>query len=236
MNFKQFLIEFAINNRYELAYNKLIYALDDAHVTTKDSYYEFNLGSVIKDSAYNGLTVRIQRGPKEQVKLGRHSDGRNVMVMYAKELPERSKIDSLLSDNKDLLNGFIDELEKFTHIYKGDKEQKLSKQEKRHELLNKDSFEKRYEEFIKAVDQKFEEYDTVLKDLKDQSEKTVSAFKMASLESAKQKLKADYFGATEKEFIKKMFKLPEAEFIDSLEKEMVDKLTKRLENYYEQKF
>lgn len=236
MNFKQFLIEFTINNKYELAYNKLIYALDDAHVTTKDSYYEFNLGSVIKDAALKGLTVRVQKGPKEEVKLGRHKDGRTVMVIFAKELPERSKIDTLLSDSKAIMTGFVDELEKFTHIYKSDEEQTPSNHEKRHELLNKDTFEKKYEELMKAVEQKFEEYDSVLQDLKDQSEKTVSAFKMASLESAKKKLKEDYFGTSEKEFIKKMLKLPEADFIVHLEKEMLAKLNKRLENYYEQKF
>jgi len=107
---------------------------------------------------------------------------------------------------------------------------------KTEKMDSKESFEDGYEALITAIEEQFKMYEAALADLQRQEDGTVHVLKKTALQSAKAKLKDEYFGKTEKEFIKKMYKLPEAEFVTYLEKEALNKLNQRLQNYYEQKF
>lgn len=236
MKFKQFLIERNLHSRHELTYHKLLSAIDTAHVDKKDSYYEFNLGMVTKDSTLNNLMMRVQRGSEPGVKLGQHKDGRMFITVFVKKLPERGNIDSFLDKDEKTMHGFIHALDRFFSEYPQDPTaDKLTSHEQRERLDGKRPFEEKYNALVTAIDKKMEEYSAAVKDVEKHGE-SVNAFKRTAAESAKSKLKADYFGSNQKEFVKKMLKLPEAEFIAHLEKEVMNKLTKRLENYYESKF
>lgn len=237
MRFKTFLLEQATTTRHALTYQKLLMALDDAHVTKNDNYYEFNLGSVVKDSTLKGLTVRIQAGEMPSVKLGKHRDGRMILVIEVNELPGRLDIDQMFSSNKSLMNNFIKNVTEFYDKYRTDSPEgsELTKQEKTENLDSKESFEESYDKLISAIDKKMEEFKLAVKDLEQKEQSTVNAMKKAALQSAKNNVKKDIIGNTEKEFVKMMLKLPEADFVALLDKEISKKVIKRLENYYDQK-
>jgi len=235
MKFIQYLIEKQETGRHEMTYHKLISALDDAYVSKKDNYFEFNLGTVVKDATLSGLTTRIQKGTQTEVKLGKNKNGDMVLVIFTPTLPERSKIDSLLSKSEDILAGFVENLNKFYTSYRNDDE-KFTSHEKTERMNSKDSFEDGYDALVDAIEQKFEEYNAAVAELDKEEQSTVHLFTKSSLQMAKDKLKKDYFGSSEKEFVKKMHKLPAAEFVQHLNKEAINKLNKRLQNYYEQKF
>lgn len=235
MKFIQYLIEKQESGRHEMTYHKLISALDAAYVAKKPNYYEFNLGTVVKDATLSGLTTRIQKGPRTEVKLGKNKEGNMVLVIFTPTLPERSKIDSLLSKSKEILSGFVQNLDTFYTSYRGEDE-KFTAHEKSERMNSKDSFEDGYDALVDAIEQKFQEYNAAVGELDKEEQSTVHLFTKSSLGLAKEKLKNDYFGNTEKEFIKKMYKLPAAEFVQHLSKESINKLNKRLQNYYEQKF
>lgn len=236
MNFKQYLIERNLHSRHELTYHKLLSAIDTAHVDKKDSYYEFNLGMVTKDSTLNNLMMRVQRGSETGVKLGQHKDGRMFITVFVKKLPERGNIDGFLDKDEKTMHGFVHALNRFFDEYPQDAQaDKLTSHEQKERLEGKRPFEEKYNELLSAIDKKMEEYTAAIKELEKHGT-SVNAFKRTAAESAKTKLKNDYVGGNSKEFVKKMSKLPEAEFIAHLDKEIMNKLTKRLENYYEHKF
>lgn len=237
MNFKQFLIEKHDDSRHMLTYQKLIHALDAAHITSGEGNFEFNLGTVVKDSSLGDLHVRIQKGSSDDVKLGRHKDGRMMLVIFCQKLPDRMGIDSLLSNSKPIMKKFVANVAKFYNQYRSPADDaKQTAHERREKMDNPEAFEENYDKLTKAIDAKMKEYNTAVEELEKTHGSTVSVMKKAAVESAKSKLKDEYFGKSEKEFVKKMYKLPEADFVSYLEKEVLNKLNQRLSNYYEQKF
>lgn len=236
MNFKQFLIERNLHSRHELTFHKLLSSIDTAHIDKKDNYYEFNLGMVTKDSTLNDLMMRVQQGAEPCVKFGQHKDGRMFVTMFVKKLPERGNIDSMLGKDEKTMHGFVHALNRFFDEYEHDTDvNKMSSHEHKERLDNKRSFEQKYAELLTAIDKQTEEYNTAVKEVEKYGE-SANVFKKTAAESAKNKLKLDYFGSNQKEFVKKMLKLPEGQFIEHLDKETMKKLQKRLENYYEYKF
>lgn len=220
-----------------LTYQKLIMALDKAHISKNEGFYEFNLGSVVKDSTLKGLFVRIQKSDSTDVKLGKHKDGRYVIVIFTNELPERLKIDSMLSWNKALMSDFVQCLQTYYDDYREQTStDSNTKQERIEQLSNKQTFEESYDKLIAAIEEKMVQYNAAVKELEKTEKFSVNIIASTSAVAAKAKLKEDYFGKTDREFVKKMLKLPEAEFVAYLDKEVQKKVEKRLENYYDQKF
>lgn len=235
MKFTKFLIERAANSRHTLTYQKLLMALDKAHISRENNYYEFNLGSVVKDSSLSGLFVRISESNQPDTKLGQHKDGRFFIVVTTPKLPDRMQIDSLLSENKDIMYKFIDCIQEYYNQYRENTEVEPNKKEKQEALYDKENIEQNYDELIKAIDLKFQEYKAAIDELEDQKNKTVNAAKKVAAEEAQKRLKNEYFGSNENEFVKKVRKYEEAEFISLLDKKYQKTIEKRLENYYDQK-
>lgn len=237
MSFKTFLIE-QYAGPQAITYQKLLLALDTAHMTKTENYYEFNLGAVVDDSSLRGLNVRIQKSDTNTVKLGQRKDGKYLMVVFSTKLPERTEIDTLLSSNKSLMNKFIKKLAQFENGFKGEtdieEEPRMTKRERIVDANDSKSFEENYQKLISAIEQKKKEYDLAVKELDAQEEKTVNQIKKATIRQAKDKLKLEALGKSEGEFIKNALKLPEADFAKSIDKELMTKLKSRLENYYEQ--
>lgn len=238
MGFKKFLIEKS-SSRHELTYQKLLIAIDDAHVSKGENFYEFNLGAVVDDSTLSKLFVRVQKSDNMDVKLGSFKDGRGkVIVVYTDKLPSRKEIDTLLSTNKAIMAKFISALNKFSSEFVGDSTEdvKMTKREKLASHDPSEDFEENYEKLIDAVENKKKEYDMVVAELDKDEEVTVNQLKKASIKAAKDKLNKEFFGNSEEEFVKAVLKMAEAQFVKSVDKELQDKLKNRLENYYQQKF
>ena len=218
-----------------ITYQKLLMALDTAHVSKEDSMYEFNLGSVVKDSSLKGLHVRIQKGDDLSVRLGKHKDGRYIIVISVKKLPERMKIDTMFSTNESLMKKFVDCVEDYYNNYREQSDVEPTKAERSARLLDAKNVEESYDKLVAALDSKLAEYKAALRELEKKEKYTVNMFTKASIEQAKKALKDDYFGNSDSEFVKKVRKMPEADFISYLEKDVQKKIEKRLENYYDQK-
>lgn len=235
MNFKSYLIEKFESSRHMITYQKLLMALDTAHISKEDSMYEFNLGAVVKDSSLKGLHVRIQKGDDLSVRLGKHKDGRYIIVISVKKLPERMKIDTMFSTNESLMKKFVGCVEDYYNNYREQSDVEPTKAERSAGLLDAKNVEESYDKLVAALDSKLAEYKAALRELEKKEKYTVNMFTKASIEQAKKALKDDYFGNSDSEFVKKVRKMPEADFISYLEKDVQKKIEKRLENYYDQK-
>ncbi len=235
MSFKKYLIEKHVNGKYNIAYHKLLSALDAAHIEATDTKYEFNLGSVIKDSTFTNLNVRISQNNQEYVKFGNDSSGKFYVVISTSKLPERMKLDTFLSSNEDVKNKFIEFLADYTANHLNPGEVEKNKHEKTDELYDKGNYEAKYADLVTNIEKKFTEYNKTIEDLDKTYKTTTNDLKKSSIEMAKENLRKEYFGSNDTEFVKIVMKMPEAEFISLLDKEMKDKTVKRLNSFYDQK-
>ena len=81
---------------------------------------------------------------------------------------------------------------------------------------------------------KLKEYKVARDELMRERDLTLNIAKKHTIEAALKKLKSEYIGDTETEFIKKVKKLPSAEFLAHLDKNANKTIIKRLESFYEQ--
>ena len=234
MGFKQYLIERHVNGKYNIAFHKLLSALDSAHIEASDDKYEFNLGSVIKDSVYNNLMVRISKGSEEFVKFGNAGE-KYFIVISTKRLPTRMKIDTFISSKEEVKNKFIEYLADYAANHVDHDNIEKNKYELTDELHDKGSYEEKYDALITAIQKTFTEYSKTVDDLDGRATRTANDLKKSSIGIAKDNLKKEYFGTNDQEFIKIAMKLPEADFINLLDKETKDKTLKRLASFYDQK-
>lgn len=235
MRFKNYLIENASNGVHSITYQKLLMALDTAHISKTENSYEFNLGAVVKDSSLFGLIVKIKTGKSLSVKLGKTASGKYVIEIIVDELPDRMEIDSLMSSNKSLMNKFIECVSYYKSTVKGASTHSPTKQEKVESYYDKGNIEKSYDDLISDIESRIKEYKIASKELQLERDTTVNAAKKNTLDLAIEKLKSEYIGNNEAEFIKKIKSLPSAEFLTHLEKDSIKKILKRLESYYNQK-
>lgn len=214
----------------QLAYQSMLGALDTSHVNKRENGFQFNLGAVAKLGAYNNLDVRIVQGNVDDVKFGKLKNGEKFIILVTTpNLPKRMEIDSFF-DNEEVMNKMLDAMEQYREL--DTDEYEPNDAEISGDLYKPEKFEEYYDKLVDAINKKSEEYSEALEKLK--STKTVNVFKKASLDDASSKLKHDYFGSNVKEFTKIVMKLPESDFIKHLNKEMKDKLFKRLESLYGQ--
>lgn len=256
MNFKKFLIEkfdtinnktepkstddelnTKIKNKYILIYHKLLSALDKAHIDTSNEQYSFNLGSVIKDSRFRKLTVIITSDSKlkNKVRLGQ-KDNEFFLYIYLNKLPTRLNIDKILSHNQNILDEFCIEIQNYIENYMDQSNIQLSSHEEEERLIDNNNVEQKYDDLIKKINDLKNEYTNALAELDHTTTFNVNAIKKSSIQLAKDKLKDDYFGKSQKEFIKKMLALPEGKFISLLDKARQKIFISRLENFYDQFF
>lgn len=235
MRFKSYLTEKTANGIHSLTYQKMLMALDTAHISKKENSYEFNLGVVVKDSSLSGLTVRIKTGDQLSVKLGQTIKGKYIIEVTVDELPDRMEIDALLSSNKSLMNKFIECISYYKSTIKDTSTSERNKQEKIESYYDDKNIEKSYDDLIADIEEKLKEYQKASKELEAERDITVNAAKKNTIDIAIKKLKSELIGSTEAEFIKKVKRLPTAEFLTRLEKHSMKKILKRLESYYNQR-
>lgn len=234
MRFKVFLEEMQENNANYIVYQKMLMALDSAHISKKDNSFEYNLGAVVKDSSLSNLIVKIKTGNSTSVKLGVTHKNKYVIEITVDELPDRMEIDTLLSSNKSLMNKFLKCLEYYKSNNKNNSNFELTKQEKIEKYYDRENIEKAYENLVSEIENKLKEYKVARDELMRERDLTLNIAKKHTIEAALKKLKSEYIGDTETEFIKKVKKLPSAEFLAHLDKNANKTIIKRLESFYEQ--
>ena len=237
MGFKSFLIESYGRGRQAITYQKLLQNLDSAHISRGENFYEFNLGSVVRDSKLKGLDVRIEVSEHESVKLGRsRKSGKFTIVVFVTELPSRLEIDNKFETDKQLMDAFLNELQNYSDNHRDDTEEyDPSKEELDGKFDGDDTFEEKYDELISAVDKIVESYTNEAAKMEKAAAITLNQVKKATIGAALSKLRDDSVGSSAKDFVKIVLRMPEAAYAEHLDKDAARKLQRRLENYYEQK-
>ena len=145
------------------------------------------------------------------------------------------KIDTFISSKEEVKNKFIEYLADYAANHVDHDNIEKNKYELTDELHDKGSYEEKYDALITAIQKTFTEYSKTVDDLDGRATRTANDLKKSSIGIAKDNLKKEYFGTNDQEFIKIAMKLPEADFINLLDKETKDKTLKRLASFYDQK-
>lgn len=236
MKFLDYLIEGAEKkNKALIVLQKIIDMVDDGHVDYSEDEISINIGKLIKDKNYYDLKIIIQKGNSHNVRLAQTTDDQKyVIVIDATRLPAREKIDTFLSKTA-TVNKFIPEFQKYLDKYhkQDDSVEAATSYEKSKTVNTRSTFESKYKELNDIIQNKLEEYNAAKDELEQEIEDTGVPGRKEVLRLSLDTLKKEYLGSSAKEFVSKMLKLADADFVDHLEKDMKNKLTKRLADYYE---
>jgi hypothetical protein len=239
MRFKQYLLlEYSksVANEIDLIYQKLLDNLDNGHIDTSEKELSFNMGKIMKDSAYNNLVFKIRAGQKPDVRLGKDNKSGKSLIVVDKSgaVPAREKVMSFLENAKyaDRIKKSIKRYLERHHEFGAEVDPATGYEKKK--ATNAD-FEGGYDKLVKAIDKKLENYGMAKGHLKNEHEKTANLAKKEIAQAAMRSLFDEEFGGTFEAFKSIALKLPEAQFAKQLDGEQKNKLMARLESYYEHK-
>lgn len=239
MSFKNFLIEShtqKLLERHDLVLQQIIDAIDNGHVDFSDDKIDFDIGTLINQPKLKGLGVAIRKGGAKAVRLGQNKDGKHSIVIDTDKIPARQDIDGLLA-SKDVYGGFGSAYNKYMNTYfDKTKEYDATNTEKHLQHNNRDGFEGFYNGLLQGIEDHTSQYTTAVSELDKELESNAHAGRKMALEQAKKKLRDEYIGATDKDFISKVLKLPQGEFSNTLDKTWKAKLEGRLGSYYASKY
>lgn len=234
-SFSQFLIETKTSkNDALLVLQKIIDMVDDGYVEQESGKITINVGKLIKDKQYYDLSVVIMNGSSHSVKLAQKKDGSYAIVIETTRLPSRSKIDTFLS-NKSTVSKFITQFQRYKkefHEVDEDREPKTS-YEKKKKFKSRSTFETKFKELSELIKDKLNEYNSAKENLEREIKNSGTPGRTEVLKLSLESLKKELLGSNSKEFVSKMLKLADKDFVDHLDKELKNKLTNRLSNYYE---
>lgn len=238
MNFKNYLIETHLAERilhenHELVLQKMIDSLDYSHVDYDTSKIMFDMGSVTGTPKLSGLKVVIRPSSQDAIRLGRNGEGNyTIVVDTTSDMPNRADIDTFLS-GKEVYAGFAKVYQQYvSKHFDGSKEYDQTPTEKSLEINSREGFEDGYENLIASLRNTTKQYQDATKELDNKIKSMGNIGKKASLELAKGKLRDDYFGKSEKEFLSKVYGMDDANFVNMLSPEWKQKLESRLTQYY----
>lgn len=237
MSFKNYLIEqhsHKLLERHDIVLQQIIDMIDSGHIDYAEDKVDFDIGTLIGQPKLKGLGVAIRKSAdkSKKVRLGQREDGGYAIVIDTDEIPVRQDIDALLS-SKDVYGQFGSAFNRYMKTYfDKTKEYDSTKNEVLAQTNNRDAFEGYYSELLKGIGEYRTEYDSAVGEIDKELGTVAHSGRKLSLELAKQKLRDEYIGATDKDFISKVMKLPNAKFGDNLNKDWKAKLEARLGSYY----
>lgn len=238
MRFTSYLIEThnkpkIINEKHDLVLQKVLDAVDNGHVEYGDNKISFDIGDMSDTPKLQGLKLIIRAGNSNDIKLGRDRDGNYAIVIHTTEaMPAREQIDTFLAGKK-IYTGFKKAYEQYVkNFHDHDKEYEPNDTETKLKANSRDSFEGTYNDLITAVREQHKKYTEATAEIDKELGKIANVGRKKALELAKEKLRDDYLGKNEKEFISKIMALPEAKFAQHLDKEWKAKLEARLTSFY----
>lgn len=223
----------SIQNEASLVFHKIVSMLDHGHVDMTEKSISFNVGALIKKSAYNSLEVVIRIGSNHEARLGKHkTKGHLVIAIETDELPARKQIDSFL-ERKEIAASFMRAFRSYAKKHHDHKaEHPKHREEIESEVNTPERFEELYGEVVKHVDEAVTNYGKT----KDESGDVFSKFNIHKQETQKVTmtiLQKDFFGGTEDEFASKFMKMvPETAHLQKVYKE---KMISRLKTLYHAK-
>jgi hypothetical protein len=237
--FKQYISKSLLNERggsatnADVIYQKLLGALDDAHIDFGTDMIEFHIGKVVKNSDVN-IAMAIRRGASDEVRLGKNRDNGalTIVVETRGELPVRKEIDSFLAKDRDRAQEIKGMIAKYlTDHYPSEDPSLITTQYEDSASANTD-IDTKYETLARKLREKMEDFKGMIEELQDEMN-TEDAGKRAAAKRAIDHLAGEEFGNNVNEFKKKAMELlGDPKMID---KENRDKIEKRLESFYDQK-
>ncbi len=238
MNFINYLIETRskpqnLTEKYDLVLQQVIDGVDNGHVDYLDSKITFDIGEISDTPKLRGLKLVIRQGKSDSIKLGHSKDDTYAIVIDTTQpLPERKSIDTFLA-SKQVYAGFKKAYENYVNNHHDkNKEYDSNDVENRVKHNSRESFEENYNGLIEAIRGQNKQYLAAVAEIDKELDNIANVGRKHALILAKEKLKDDYLGKSDKEFISKSLALPEAEFSKHLEKEWKEKLESRLKSYY----
>lgn len=238
MSFINYLIETRLkeqnlSEKHDLVLQQVIDGVDNGHVDYLGSKISFDIGEISDTPKLRGLKLVIRPGKTDSVKLGHAKDDTYAIVIDTTEaLPEREAIDTFLAGKK-VYAGFKKAYEKYIkNHFDSSKEYEPNDVENKVKHNSRDTFEDSYTGLIEAIRGQNEKYMAAVAEIDKELDNIANIGRKQALVLAKGKLKEEYLGKTDKEFISKAMALPEADFAKHLEKEWKEKLEARLKSYY----
>jgi hypothetical protein len=228
MRFKDFLLiekKDSIEHAAELICHKIHDMVDNSHVESEDGSVSFDLGRVIKNTSYKGVTVVITNN--------QDSDGDIVVV--TNEKIDRSNLKQLIANKKvyDNLLQNVKEFLVYNHDYKDASEEDLSTHEKQALHSSKETFDQKYDALIKAFKESLTTLTDEVAELNKELENTGLNSKRESIKQAIKILVDEKVGKDYKDFQKKILKLKEADFVAHISGDLKKMLQSRLHDFYE---
>jgi len=204
--------------------------LDHGHVDFSEKVITFNVGGLIKQSAYNKLVVTIRKGNNTAARLGVHrTNGTAHIVIETDKLPARDKIDSFLED-AGRAKSFMAAFSKYLNTMHADDPDAIKHADELQAEINAPGkVEEIYDEIVKSVDEAIEAY----KKEHDSAHEVFGRFNITKQETQKATLglvRSERFGNGPDEFAKKFFGA--SSHAAHLNKEGKEKILSRLKSMY----
>lgn len=232
MRFSMFLNE---NKGYiseaTVTLHKIISMADSAHIDMGNDI-RFNIGSMTKTGAYEKLWVVIRVDGTKSVRLARFRADQNMAIVISVDsLPERDKIDTLLSSHavyQNFIKTFASYLDKHhDHNAEYDKNDLEIAEE------NIKNFEENYNALIDEFKStNLEQYKKTAEAVQTHIDSTANVIEQTTAKLSFEKLKKEYLGADVSEFLNIVKKLKSYEKFDKLDKTLKEKLESRLKSFY----
>lgn len=233
MRFSTYLNESKnLKTEASLVLHKIIHMVDSGHVDMGETDIRFSVGPMIHKGAYNKLQVVIRKGDTIGVRLGKPREGDGaVIVIDTKKLPERKKIDALLSE-KEIFDGFVtafvDYLQKLH-----DHDAEHGKHDAEVEVDNNAGFEDNYNALIaEFTKSNIEPYKTAFQEVHSHVNNNANVIKHETTKLSLKNLQKEYLGTTDSEFMTLIKKLPGFSKFKGVQKELTTKLDSRLKAYF----
>lgn len=237
MRFTSFLIESRKNEilteKHDLVLQKVLDAVDNGHVEYSDTKIAFDIGQMTDSPKLRGLKLVIRPGAEDSVKLGQAKDESFAIVITTKgDMPGRQDIDTFLA-TKPVYAGFKRAFKTYVSKYHDhDKEYDPSNTDKRVQSNSREGFEGAYNDLMTAASKHHKKYTDAIAEIDKEMGMIANVGRKKALELAKDNLRDEYIGKNAKEFISKIYGLPEADFNNHLDKQWKEKLEARLTSFY----
>lgn len=215
-----------------LVLHKIIHMVDGGHVDMGESDIRFAVGPMIHKGAYDKLQVVIRKADKIAVRLGKPREGEGaVIVIDTKKLPERKKIDALLSETE-VFNGFVEAFVGYLQKLH-DHDAEHGKHDAEVEVDNNSNFEDNYNALItEFTKSNIEPYKNAFQEVHGHVNNNANVIKHETTKLSLKNLQKEYLGTTDTEFLGLVKKLPGFKKFDHIQKELTSKLDSRLKAYF----
>ena len=249
-SFKTFLYEKVIRDsntsvNSDVIFQKILDRVDTGHVDCDDDRVEFHVGRLIKNSTVDLMMV-IRPSDSDAIRLGKMKDSGELAIVVdtTKKIPIRSEIDSFLSKNREVTQGVKSRIDEYLRKYLDveNAPETKTKYEEDKEANTSKSFESKYQEMVKELNEKIKEFKEMTEMLRDEHKETSDEGKKATIKMAIRELAKESFGEDMDGFKKiargilsKDASGSNTGFANNLSPENKKKLDSRLESYYDQK-